>query len=177
MNSERRQRLLVIAALVCVGVLACDKLVVPPLYNLWSARAGRITELKELIEKGEVLADREGSVTRKWEAMNESGLPDGAAEAENLVLNSVNDWARDSRLSVMSLKPRWTQDKGDYRKLEVRAVAQGGLASVVRFLYALETAPLALRVDDLELTSRDDRGGSLTVDLRFSGLVLAEEEG
>ena len=176
MLGEKRQRLLTLAALVCIGVLVADKVVVPPLYGLWSARADRIGELRERLAQGELLLDREETMQERWRDMQARSLSHEAAVAENEVLTSVEQWARDGGLSMTGLKPRWTRGRDGYRKLEVRASAQGNMAAVVRFLHGLETAPLAIRVEDVEIAARDDRGQNLSLDIRFSGLTLTEPE-
>jgi hypothetical protein len=95
--------------------------------------------------------------------------------AEDQVLKSVGRWARDSRLSVTSLKPRWLRDEDDFRKLEFRAAAEGNMESIARFVYELERDPLPLKIEDIEIAARDERGDRLSLGVRFSGLVLMEE--
>ncbi len=50
--------------------------------------------------------------------------------------------------------------------------AFGNLGALTRFLYNVEADPLALRLDVVELTARDDRGEQLTLGLQVSGLIL-----
>ena len=56
--------------------------------------------------------------------------------------------------------------------LECRADAFGSIQSLARFLYELERDPLALKVDELEITARDSEGQQLSLSVRFSGLLL-----
>ena len=49
---------------------------------------------------------------------------------------------------------------------------QGSLAIVSRFLHAIESSPLALRMDSVELTSRDERGQKISAAFVVSGLRL-----
>jgi len=77
---------------------------------------------------------------------------------------------------VTSLKPRWSRKEKVFRKLEFRATAQGGIGSIARFLYELETDPLPLKVEDVVVTARDGRGDVLALGIRFSGLVLTDEK-
>jgi len=48
----------------------------------------------------------------------------------------------------------------------------GSLASLTRFLYQVEKDPLAMKVDVVDLTTRDTEGRNLTMALQLSGLVL-----
>jgi hypothetical protein len=55
--------------------------------------------------------------------------------------------------------------------------ATGSLATITRFLYEVERSALPLRVDSIELTSRDEFGQKLTLGLLVSGLRLTPLEG
>ena len=175
MEAKRRKRILAVAAIVCVAAVAGDRLVLSPLNNLWTTRSERIAELEKSLSKGRLLVDREQAMKERWQDMKNRSLPAEMSMSEDRILKSVGRWVRDSRLSVTSLKPRWTDEEEDFKKLEFRAAAQGGMESVARFLYELETDPLPLKVEDVEIAARDESGDMLTLAVRFTGLVLVEE--
>jgi Tfp pilus assembly protein PilO len=175
MESNQRKRILAVAAIVCVAVVAGDRLVLSPLQNLWTARSERIVELEKSLSKGRLLVDREQAMKERWQDMKQRSLPADMSVAEDQMLKSVGRWARDSRLGVTSLKPRWTDDEEDFKKLEFRAAAQGDMESIARFVYELETDLLPLKVEDIEIAARDERGSALALAVRFTGLVLVDE--
>ena len=175
MESKRRKRLLAVAAIACVAAVAGDRLVLSPLNNLWTTRSERIAELEKSLSKGRLLVDREEAMKERWREMKDRSLPAEMSVSEDRILKSVGRWVRDSRLGVTSLKPRWTDDEENFKKLEFRATAQGGMESVARFLYELETDPLPLKLEDIEIAARDERGDMLTLAVRFTGLVLVDE--
>jgi Tfp pilus assembly protein PilO len=174
-DSEKRKRLLYIVAAVCIAAWVADTLVVTPLTDLWSARSARIQELRQDLVKGAGLLDREPALKAKWEAMKTSALPNRVSDAETAVLESVNRCTADSKLSVMSVKPRWNLAVKDFQTLEIQLEGVGGIDSVAKFLYDLEVDPLPLRVEDLEITAQDEKGARLNLTLRFTGLVVKEE--
>ena len=49
----------------------------------------------------------------------------------------------------------------------------GNLAAITRFLYDIEKDPLALKIDSVELSARDDGGDQLALGLQVSGLLLS----
>jgi len=177
MGPDRRKRLLAVTAIVCVGAFIADRLVVSPLQHLWGARADRVAELEASLRKGSILVGREEAMRTRWQEMRERSLAPEMSVAEDRVLKSVGQWARESHLGVTSLKPRWIDDNKDVKELEFRATAQGRMGSIARFLYELETDPLPLKVEDVVITARDDRGEMLTLGIRFTALVLMDEEG
>ena len=163
MNLKQRERLLVLAAILCLVALLGDRLILSPLLRGWEARNARIVQLRALLEEGRSLLAREEVLTDRWSQMKRRSLPAEVSAAENEVLKSVNRWLERSRLSMTSLTPRRTQIEEDFKRLEFRATAQGNLASITRFLYELESDPLPLRLEEIEMTARDDLGENLSL--------------
>ena len=88
------------------------------------------------------------------------------------MLRSFDRWSDASRVSITSVKPQWKHDADDYVTLECRVDAAGSMATVARFLYEIEKDPLALRVEAVEISARDNDGQQLTLGLQLSGLLL-----
>lgn len=174
MNLKQRERLLVLTALLCLMALLGDRWVLSPLLRGWEARSARILQLRSMLDEGRSLLVREEVLLDRWNQMKRRSLPAEVSAAENEVLKSVSRWLEESRLSMTSLTPRRTEVEEDFKRLEFRATGQGDLASITRFLYELESDPLPLRLEEIEMTARDDLGETLSVGVRFSGLLLLE---
>jgi len=176
MNNASRQRLLSLIAMICAGALIGDHLVFTPLTNLWRERSEQIAALEENLTRGRLLLDREEDLTQRWEAMRRSSLPQDKSLAENQVLKSWDRWVKESGITPTTFKPQWKQEEEDYQTFGCRAVAQGSLGGITRFLYELERDPLAVHLESLEITSNDDQGERLTLGVFFSGLRLVTPE-
>jgi len=177
MNPNGRQQLLTIVALICFGALVLDKVVVTPLWGLWEERAERISQLEELLDRGSVLIDREDVLRDRWADMKRDALPTNLSVAEEQVLKSVERWVQQSSLLLSSFNPEWRQnDEEQFAVYRCRSVGTGDLESVARFLFELERDPLALKIENLELSARDGQGKTLTLALTFSGLVITGED-
>ncbi len=172
MKINNRQQLLAIAAITVVALLVGDKLILSPLLRGWKERAARIVELEKLIAQGRQLQQRGDRVRERWDSMRTNTLPDNVSAAENEVLKAFDRWSRDSGISVSSIKPQWKRASEDYMTLECRADASGGIQALTRFLYNVEKDPLALKVESVEITSRDNDGQQLSLALQVSGLLL-----
>lgn len=176
MPIKNREKFLAIVAIAIAAVWAGDRLVLTPLVKSFKARSSRITELTKSLGKGNILLDREKSIKAQWAAMTKRALPANKSVAENEVLKSVDRWAQASRITFTGIRPQWRQPEEGYTTLECRADASGNIESIMRFLYELEKDPLALKIEDLEVTARDGQGQQLALGVRFSGLLLAAEE-
>ena len=108
--------------------------------------------------------------------MSTNTLPSNLSLAEGQVLQAFERWSQDSRISISSIKPQWKRAGDDYMTLECRADAFGSIQALTRFLYYVEEDPLALKVEALEITSRDNDGQQLSLALQVSGVVLGAAE-
>ena len=59
--------------------------------------------------------------------------------------------------------------------LECRVDGFGNLSSLTRFLYDVEKDPMALKVEAVEITARDNDGQQLSLALQVSGLLLTPD--
>ncbi len=175
MNIKNRQQLLLILALVAVGLFAADKLLITPLQASWKARSARIADLRKKVTEGRALIAREDTLRSRWDNMQTNTLPDDLSQAEQKLLKGVDTWSQESRISVTSINPQWKRAEQNFRTLQCRVEAAGSLNAVARFLFNLEQDPMAVRIENLELSARDAEGQQLAVGLQISGLVLIPE--
>ena len=173
LDPQQRQRVLLITALICVGLVILDRVVLRPYTAAWHARSEKIQQLKMKIQQGELLLRREAGLRRLWNQMLQASLPKDRSEAGNQLLQAVATWARKSQIIFTSMTPQWKDgETQDYALLECRATATGSLNALARFLYYLETDPLPVRIEEVQISSEDDRGQKLRMTIRFSGLQL-----
>jgi Tfp pilus assembly protein PilO len=175
MNINKRQQLLAILAIGVVAIWAGDKLLFTPLTKLWKQRVVQIADLRKSVNQGSQLLDRKNSIHNRWDLMRTNTLPTENSVAENQVLRAFDRWSQDSRISITSIKPQWKHNADDYITLECRVDAFGSLPTLTRFLYDVEKDPLALKVDAVEITSRDNDGQQLSLALQVSGLSLTPQ--
>jgi hypothetical protein len=176
MRIKNRPRALAIAAIAGVALLVSDRLVINPLLRGWRERATRIAELEKSVNQGALLQQRGPLIRERWDRMRTNALPDNVSAAENEVLKAVERWSEDSRISISAIKPQWKRAGEDYMTLEIRADAFGSIQALTRFLYNVEKDPLALKVEAVEITSRDNDGQQLSLALQVSGLLLHPAE-
>ncbi|HEV2391680.1 MAG TPA: hypothetical protein VG146_04865 [Verrucomicrobiae bacterium] len=175
MQIKNRQQLLIIVAVAAVSLFAADKLLLSPLTNLWSARAARIAVLRNQLTRGKMLAQRERGVREHWDQMQRRALTNNTSAAEQAVFHAINNWADNTGVIINAITPQWKSDSDDYATYECRVDASGDINRLSRFLYQAEREPLALKLDSVEITSRDKDGQQLSLGLQFSGLVLHPE--
>ena len=175
MQIKNRQQVLLLIALGAALFWVGNTLIITPLINGWEARSKRIAELKQQISQGEMLQSREQSIRDHWSQMHTNMLSANASLAQSQIFKAFDRWSQDSRMKVGSIKPQW-KHTDEYTTLECRANATGDIQSLSKFIYDAEKDPLAVKVDSVEITSRDNNGQQLSLVLQVSGLVLNQTQ-
>jgi Tfp pilus assembly protein PilO len=169
---KNRQQLLAAVAIAVVVLFAGDKLLFSPLVQKWKDRRLAVAELRKQITQAGLLLQREEGIRRRWNEMRINTLPSDTSLAEQQLLRAFDQWAQESRISVTSIAPQWKRDSDDYMLLECHVDAFGNLGAVSRFIYNIDRDPMALRLENVEISSRDNEGQQITLGLQISGLVL-----
>ncbi len=171
-EGEQRQRLLLMITMVVVAIWVADRFVLTSLLVSWRERSQEIITMRGSIQRGADLIERARFTRERWDSMRTNALPNGVSAAEGGVLRTFDRWSQVSGLTINSIKPQWKHPEEDYMTLDCRVDASGNMAALSRFLYELEHDPIALKVESLEIGSRDAEGAQLTLALEVSGLYL-----
>jgi hypothetical protein len=148
-------------------------MVLTPLVKSWKARTTRIADLRKSVTQGKTLVDRDQSIRSRWTQMRTNTLSTEISVAESQMLNAFDRWSRESGVVVTQIRPQWKRATDEYNTLECRADLSGSLSSLTRFLYLMERDSLAVKLDSIELTTRDNSGQQINLGLQISGLQLA----
>lgn len=176
MQIKNRQQFLAVITIAAVALLASDRLIRAPLYNAWQSRRVELAELRKHVAEGKSWVQREPSLRSRWQNMRSNTFPNNPAVAEQQVLKSFDRWCRDSGITRDSFAPQWKHDGDNYLTLECRVEASGKIGAVTRFLYEIEKDPMAFRLENVELSTRDAEGQVLALGLQLSALVLSPQE-
>ncbi len=169
---KNRQQLLVLLAGAAVGLFLADKVLLTPLGKAWKAREERIAALSKQVSGGRNLVARERSLRERWAQMQSHTLSNNTSQAEQQILRAFDRWSQASRLGLLSISPQLKHEADEYATLECRVEAAGNLDAISRFLYELERDPMAIKLQGIEVTSRDTDGQQLALGLQVSGLIL-----
>jgi len=175
MNNERRQLLLKIGAATSAGLLLLNWFVIEPASHSWGEQSKRVAALREKVQQGRTLCEREKALRDRWDAMLQANLPEDVSAAENAIYKAVDRWKSNSQIIITSLTPQWQNREEGYSTLECRMAATGNQAALGRFIYELESdTSLPVSLEECELTTRDARGAQITLTARVTFLRLKE---
>jgi Tfp pilus assembly protein PilO len=175
MKIENRQQFLIVLTIAAAALLVGDRLVFEPLAKWWKVRAARVADLRQQVNNGRQLLKREQAIRSRWDEMRTNTLSSNTSLAEQQVLKAFDHWSQDSGASITGLTPQWNNDTTNYLTVDWRVEASGDLGTLTQFLYDIEQAPLALKLESVALSARDDTGQQLTLGLQISGLALTSQ--
>ena len=104
--------------------------------------------------------------------MSTNALSSTPTAAERQLFDAFDRWVRASGVTEGSFKPQLKDTDDNYSVMECRADVTGNSQTIGKFLDKLEADPLGIRLQSLELTSRDDNGQQLSLALELNGLLL-----
>jgi Tfp pilus assembly protein PilO len=172
METKNREKLLLIVTGGCLFLLLLNWLVISPLVASWHRRSDRIAELRKTIAAGTVTLRREDSIRDRWNGMSTNALSSTPTVAERQVFDAFDHWVRASGVTEGSFKPQLKETDENYSVMECRADVTGNLQTIMNFLANMGKDQLGIRLQSLELTSRDDTGQQLSLGLQLDGLLL-----
>jgi len=175
MKIENRQQFLVVLTIAVAALFVGERLLYEPLANWWSARSQKITELRKQVSDGRMLLQRERSLRSRWDQMRTNTLSADTSLAEQQVLKAFDNWSQDSNASITGITPQWNDDATNYMTVDLRVEAGGDLDALTRFLYDIERGPMALELESVNVSARDETGQQFTLGLQINGLALRPE--
>lgn len=165
MKINKREKLFGIIAIVIAGALMLDSIFISPLLARLSDANKALASATEAHTDAQSLFNSEILARRKWNDMAGDTLKSDASTAEQQLLNRVRDWAGNADLALSSLKPERNEKEQTFDKVTIRATANGSMQQIGRFLFALNTSKVPVRVSDLQISSRKDGADDLMLQL------------
>lgn len=168
MAISTRERYISFACVLAGAILAVDQLAwTPYLEHRSELLEQRQNKLKEVTE-ARILLGREKHLRALLAKMGPS-LESDASATEVRIFHLVHDWEQQSGVNNLSFHRVRAVDEAGFSHLTFHVSAGGGMASVASLIYAVETAQIPLRIDDLHVTPRRD-GTELLVQMNVSTL-------
>ncbi len=172
-ETKNREKMLAIITGGCVGLWLLNLFVITPLIDSWHGRSLKIAGLRKDIEQGTLLIRRQSAIDERWAGMQTNALSSDHTTAESQLFKAFDQWAQDSSVTLVSQKSQQKDTDEGYSTLDWRADLTGNMQSLLKFLWDAGKTPMGLKVQTVELTSRDDNGKQIALGLQVSGLILS----
>ena len=167
---SQREKLLTILVAAVIGLLTLDRYVISPLWAGALSLADQRQQLLSQLDQARRLIETQPRLEARWRAMVDAGLTDNPAEAESQFLSALRDWSEQAGLALASIKPERAKVEKDLGELRFVAVGQGKMRAVARFLWLVESAEMPVRINKLQVASRQEGDQTLSMTLHLSTL-------
>jgi Tfp pilus assembly protein PilO len=172
---SKRERIMLIGTLACIGLFIVNRFVVEPVQAKLDELEAHRQQLLGDLNEAELLIGNHRRMQEKWKAMLSDGLRSDT-EAESRVLGALREWSGAAGLALSSIKPERVSSDGGLQEMIFTVAGKGTLDSVARFLWQIETAALPVKIKDMQLGSSSESGDSMSLQLHLSALYLGTQQ-
>ncbi|HUV65444.1 MAG TPA: hypothetical protein VMW24_16225 [Sedimentisphaerales bacterium] len=172
---SKRERIIAIVAVAAVGFLVLNKFLIGPIADRLEQLETRKQQLLVELSEAQNLFQRRRLLEKEWKMILADGLRN-EVEAESRIARAIDGWSREARLTLSSVKPdRVASDKG-LTEITFVVAGTGTLDALAQFLWKIETAPLPVKVKDMQVGSSNESGQSMSLQLRLSAICLGTQK-
>ena len=176
MDLSKRERFIVIATVIVLSVLVLDRYVLTPFQDRWEQVSADTQRISQELANASGLFDRKRRLQRRWQEMLSDSLKKDAAAAESQVLHAMEQWSQRNGLTLSSLKPEYSPQKGDLQEIGFRLTGAGSMRAAVGFMWELETSNVPLQVKEMQLSTAREGGQQMSLQLRVSTIYVGPGE-
>ena len=171
-----RERNILIAAVLAVGLLIGDRYVLTPVLNARTQTRQRLDLLISEAAQSQTVLKKQNAVRGEWEDMQRAGLTDDAEKTVSDVLRFLRDSSDRHRLSLSSIQPERLQSKQGLTEIDFTFSGTGTISAVTGFLWDIESVSMPLRIKSLGLGAGDEYASKMSVQIKMSSICIAPDD-
>ena len=177
MAMNQRERKIAIFTGITVGAVGLYAFVLEPLLT-------RLDEAQALLDANSAdeaaalsLLERQDRDKRKWREIAGQRIPDNAGAAESQLINRVQDAARRAGIKIEQVQSRPVEREHNFARVQRSVSATGNLQQISRFLHAMQTSDIPLKMTDIRVTSKAEGTDNLGLTVTVTTLVASPQGG
>jgi Type II secretion system (T2SS), protein M subtype b len=177
---NRREKTIAIILAAALGAWLADQYVIEPYIEQFRDLQKQTQTRGGELDKANRLLANNDRVTKNWKEQLAGGLSSDPAAAEAQALHAIRDFAQNSRVGLVSLKPDRTgrlrsADEGatDFMQIRLQATGTGTTSAIANLLWQIESSSLPLKINDVRINSRKDGADDLSFALNVSTIYFS----
>jgi hypothetical protein len=171
---SKREKYIAIGMGTAIAIWGLDALLLSPYIDQRSSLVAQQDVGNQRLKDATVLFARRQSLQKIWNDMQKGGLKSDTSAADTQAQHAVLDWFNGSGVNLVALKsdPHISQE-GKFQVIKYHIQGEATMRQAAMLLWAMETATIPVRVDDLSFKPRGKEGmDDLTVELGISTLSI-----
>jgi hypothetical protein len=174
---SKREKYIALGVGIAVSLWLLDSVLLSPYLSGRETLVTQRDAASQKLKDADVLFARRKRLQSIWAEMQKGGLKSDPSEADTQAQHAVLDWFDRSGVYLAALKsdPHVSQE-GKFQVIKYHIQGEGRMRQIAQLLWAVETATIPVRVDDLSIKPRGREGtDELTVELGISTLSTMPE--
>jgi hypothetical protein len=171
---SKREKYIGIGAAAAIAILVLDQFVISPYFDAVDQLNRDLTKASQTVADNSLVFERQHKLQKVWADMQTGGLQVDESQADSQAQMAILNWAQRSDMAVTALTTEHVSQEKAFEVLTYDVTATGSTPGMARLLWALETATIPLRVNELQVSSRPENTDNLTVRMNVSTLSLPE---
>ncbi len=176
MALNKREKYIMIAAVLAVAVLAGDSLLITPMLEKRAALSTELSDAQSRLDKSRSILKQKNAIEKHWNELSAKGLTENAEELESSVLRYLKDSSVSCGVSLSGLQPEIKAVKDNMGQMVFTVSAGGSMAAISEFLWNIETSQLPIAVINIQLGSVDETATRMNLQLKLSSVYLAPQK-
>lgn len=172
-NREQKIMILAVSALL---ILIGDRYVLSPILAARSEVSRQKEQLAAQLDESLALLERARILKPRWNGMLENGLSYDVEKTEAAVLRYIENSSGQSGFSITSIQPEHLPVKEKFGTIEFMVSGSGSMESVTRFLWAIETANVPLKISTFQLGANNENADVMSLQLNMTSIYLIDEQ-
>jgi hypothetical protein len=170
----KREKYIALGVGIAVSLWVLDSVLITPYLSERQTLATQLNDANQKLSDATVLFARRQRLQNIWADMQKGGLKSDPSEADSQAQHAVLDWFDRSGVYLALLKSDpHVSVEGKFQVIKYHIQGEGQLWQISQLLWAMETATIPVRVDDLTIKPRGREGTNpLSVELGISTLSI-----
>ncbi len=174
MKITKRERQLFAITITAVAIVL-NYMIVIPLVRSWRDTGARLKTEQQQLTVIRATIQHGPQWRKQYDELRQSlGSRTESFQQSSDVLKKIEEVASSSGVQVTSRRPMSEEDKGVYRVLPVQCAVEATTASLVKFLFALQTGAGFVSVEQLQISPRPENPGILRCDVQVRALAAKQ---
>ena len=134
-----------------------------------TAAQGKLTDYNNLVAL-------QPSLNKKWDEMQDEGLEADESQAEGQLRIAITKWSDENQIQLQTTQPPHATQRGKFMEISMSVgfdvSGQRGMYDIAHLFWAIESAPIPIRVNDMQVKAIRDGYDNLSITLSVSALCL-----
>lgn len=170
MKLSARERNIAIGAGVAILLFILYTVVVSPYLSSMESLTQQQVDLKGKLDDAALLFARDQKDQKIWADLKSGGLKSDTSLAESQMNAAIYQWTQSAGVHLDSFKSERNAQEGSFDVMSYDMQGTGTTPQITNLLWAIETAPIPVRINELQLTPKAEGTDNLTVRISISTL-------